>query len=42
MLKEEIRNAYGIDRFYVTELGATIGSHTGRGVLTFFFFNEEE
>lgn len=42
VLKQEIRDAYGIDNFYVTELGATIGTHTGRGVLAFFFFNEEE
>ncbi len=39
-LIKELEETLGLKHFYVTELGATIGSHTGKGVIAFFFFNE--
>lgn len=39
-LVEELKNEFGLSDVTVTEMGATIGSHTGRGAVTMFFFSE--
>lgn len=41
-LDDSLNQAYGVRAARITELGPIIGSHTGPGVLTLFFFNEDE
>lgn len=39
-LKEEIRNEFGIKEFFVSEIGAAIGSHAGPGTVSVFFLRK--
>ncbi|WP_270181602.1 DegV family protein [Alkalihalobacillus sp. CinArs1] len=39
-LKEAIQEKYGGQDFIITEVGATIGSHSGPGTLALFFLNK--
>ncbi|WP_347550790.1 DegV family protein [Pseudalkalibacillus hwajinpoensis] len=39
-LKSVIQETYGSENFIITEVGATIGSHSGPGTLALFFLNK--
>ncbi len=41
-LNESLKSAHGVQAARITELGPIIGSHTGPGVLTLFFFNDHD
>ncbi|QRN85170.1 DegV family protein [Clostridia bacterium] len=40
MLADELKEMLGLSNIFITEMGATIGSHTGRGAVTLYFFSE--
>ncbi|MGE5561482.1 MAG: DegV family protein [Chloroflexota bacterium] len=39
-LRDMIREAYGCDKFVISEVGAAIGSHAGPGTVAVFFLNQ--
>lgn len=42
LLRSMIEARYGVTRFFVTTIGATIGAHAGPGTIALFFLNEAE
>ena len=38
---EKVKEKFGIDQFIISNIGATIGTHTGPGAMTLFFMGEE-
>lgn len=41
MLKKAIEDKYGVKDFFITEVGMSIGSHTGSGAIGCFFLQKE-
>lgn len=41
-LKEMIEKKYNIDEFFISEIGAAIGSHVGHDTVSLFFMNKEK
>ncbi len=41
-LKNEIKNRYDIKEFFISEIGAAIGSHVGHNTVSVFFMNKEK